>query len=168
MRASRQRFHVRSRCAPLLIASLSVVLGGCVHPRREGAEPPLPHVKLHFDPPEAIALEYTAVSGARHTVNVDNVVEAGGRIEAVRDDTLTIVASYIMEAPAAAGAKTERTPVHEPFTVARLTIVVGPAVRVEPWTTSVERANRIFRSVLMIVVVAPLLLFVFDLAHNVR
>src|SRR5690348_12331068 len=89
-------------------ASVGVTLAGlaCAGHAPPAAEPSVPHVKLILEPPAAIALQYTAVDGARHTVTVDSVVEAGGRVDSIRGDTITIVASYITKAPAAAGATT--------------------------------------------------------------
>jgi hypothetical protein len=151
-------------------ASVGVTLAGlaCAGHAPPAAEPSAPHVKLILEPPAAIALQYTAVDGARHTVTVDSVVEAGGRVDSIRGDTITIVASYITKAPAAAGAKTRRTPVREPCNIARLTIVVGPAVRVEPLTVSPSRSARVLWYALMVVTVAPLLVLIVDVAHSPR
>lgn len=154
------------RHAFVTLALASLACAGRTRP--EDAGPPPLHVKLHFDPPAAIALQYTAVGGARYTVGIDSVVEAGGRVDSLRGDTITIVAFYVTKAAAAAGAKTQRTAVREPSYIARLTIVVDPAVRVEPWTASSERSHRILWNTLMVVTVAPLLLLVFDLAHSPR
>jgi len=140
----------------------------CAGRARPTAEPSPPHVKLILEPPAAIALQDTAVDGARHTVTVDSVVEAGGRVDCIRGDTITIVASYITKAPAAAGATTRRTSVREPRNIARLTIVVGPAVQVEPWTVSPSRSGRILWYALMVVTIAPLLVLIVDVAHSPR
>ena len=168
MRPEWKCVHASSRCTPLLVASLSLALAGCLRPRPEEAAPPPIYVKLHFGPPAAIALHYAAVSGTRHTVSIDSVVEAAGRVDSLRGDTITIVALYITKAPALAGAETPRTPVRAPSNIARLTAVIGPNVRVEPWTSLSARSHGILWNVLMVVTVAPLLLLVFDLAHSPR
>jgi hypothetical protein len=95
-------------------------------------------------------------------------MEGGGRVDSVRGDTITIVAFFVTRAPAVAGAKTQRTVVREPSHIARLTIVVGAAVGVEPWTASSERPHQLLWNALMVITVAPLLLLVIDIAHNSR
>jgi len=152
---------VRIALVALTLGSLACV--GRARPDNTGL--PATHVKLHFEPPTEVALRYSAVDGPMDTVVMDSIVEAAGRVESTRGDTLTIVAFYVTRMPVT-GADARRTVLRDPSRVARLTVVVGPMVRVEPWTASSERSNRIFRNTMLVVMIAVLLPLVIALAHG--